>query len=106
MDVVLGVIIFISVDKPDDDKVGCWLGRILGTQCSRTVFVMCLPFVLAQWDKQMKYSLNLQLFVEATVLLCEMIFTVFLVAKTSLSTFNFCVRSLLDICWRSFLKFW
>ena len=38
--VVLGVIIDISMGKPDDDKVGCWLGRALGTQCSRTVFVI------------------------------------------------------------------
>ena len=29
--VVLDVIIDISVGKPDGDKVGCWLGRIIGS---------------------------------------------------------------------------
>ena len=27
--ILLGVIIGISVGKPDSEKVGCWLGRIL-----------------------------------------------------------------------------
>ena len=32
------------------------------------VFVMLYSFVLVQWDSQMSYSINFQLFVEATVL--------------------------------------
>ena len=75
--VVLDVIIGISVGRPDGYKVGRWLGRVLGTPCSITVFVVCLPLVLAQWDYTMGYSINLQLFVEETVILFEMIFTVF-----------------------------
>ena len=46
---VLGIIIGISVGKLDGDKVGCWLGRIILISCSRTVFIMCLPFLLTQW---------------------------------------------------------
>ena len=41
--VALGSIIGISVGKPDGDKVGCWLGKILGTPYSITVFFMFLP---------------------------------------------------------------
>ena len=46
--VALGIIIGMSVVKHDGDKVGCCIGRILGTPCSRTVFFMSLPFALAQ----------------------------------------------------------
>ena len=47
--VVLSVIIGISASKLDGDKVGYLLGIILGTPCSRTVFVMFLPLLLMQW---------------------------------------------------------
>ena len=77
MGVVMGVIIGISVGKADGDKVGYLLGRKSGTPCIRTVFIMCLSFLLVQRTYQMGYTLKLQIFVEATVLLCEMVLTVF-----------------------------
>ena len=45
----MSVIIGVSLGKPDGDKLSYWIGRIIGTPCSRTVFIVFLSFVLAQW---------------------------------------------------------
>ena len=75
----VGVLIGMIVGKPDGYIVGCWIERKLGTPCSRPVFIVSLPFILAQWALKWAIFSTCNIFSEATVLLCEVIFTVFYV---------------------------